>query len=120
MFYDDYIAPQKQKWYPILSLCVLLLEPTLEFLGYFIFFLFIWWETESYIYTLKQDIECLGDHMEQESESNMVSFMQSMKCFQVFQVNSILGVTSVTFNFKLYNENHCLIGSTTIITTIGY
>lgn len=71
MFYDDYIAPQNKKQYPILNLCVLQLEPTLEFLGYSTFFLFIWWETESYIYTLKQEVECLGDLMEQESESAM-------------------------------------------------
>lgn len=58
--------------------------------------------------------------MEQESESAMVSFVQSMKCLRLFQVKSVLGVTSVTFNLKLYNENHCLSGSTTITTTIGY
>lgn len=50
----------------------------------------------------------------------MVSFMQSMKCLQLFQMKSVLVVISMTFNLKFYNENHCLIGSKTITTTIGY
>lgn len=59
------IFPRKNKnGILFLVLCVLQLEPTLEFLGYSTFYLFIWWETESYIYTLEQEVECLDDYME--------------------------------------------------------
>lgn len=64
-------------------------------------------------------MECLCDYTEQESESAKALFVQSAKCLQLFQVKSVLGIPSVTFNSELCNDNHYLIVSTTI-NLVGY